>query len=182
MFLQWALTAGAPPYGSWGNGAPMRTGAVGWLAADEAEARALARAQAAVSHDHPDAMAAAEAVALATFLLRAGNPKERVRARIVAEFGYALDPDSALVPKGFDVSAAGTVVSALAAAFEAQDWAGAVRTAVRLGGDTDTLACIGVAEAAYGLPAECRTRTYGYLERDLADVVQRFEARVRMRV
>ena len=63
MFLDWALSDDAPAYGSWGNGAPMRVAAVGWLAHDEIEARDLAAAQAAVSHNHPDAIGAAQAVA-----------------------------------------------------------------------------------------------------------------------
>src|SRR5690606_26785413 len=62
MFIAWALADDAPPYGSWGNGAPMRTAAVGWLARDEADALERSAAQAAVSHDHPDAVAAAQAV------------------------------------------------------------------------------------------------------------------------
>ena len=79
MFLDWALSDDAPAYGSWGNGAPMRVAAVGWLARDEAEALELAAAQAAVSHDHPDAIAAAQAVALAILLARSGLSRAAVR-------------------------------------------------------------------------------------------------------
>jgi ADP-ribosylglycohydrolase len=65
MFIDWAFSDDAPAYGSWGNGAPMRTAAIGWLAADETEAMDLAGAQAAVSHNHPQAISGAQAVALA---------------------------------------------------------------------------------------------------------------------
>ncbi|HZU88331.1 MAG TPA: ADP-ribosylglycohydrolase family protein [Stellaceae bacterium] len=105
-FLAWARADDAPPYGSWGNGAPMRVAAVGWLATSEAEALALAAAQAAVSHDHPDAIAAAQAVAPAIFLARSGLPCAALRRRLGADFGYDLSPECTLVGDGFDVSAA----------------------------------------------------------------------------
>lgn len=181
MFLEWALADDAPAYGSWGNGAPMRVAAIGWLARDEAEALELAAAQAAVSHDHRDAVAAAQAVALAILLLRRGVPPAALRRRLTEDFGYDLTPERALTRRGFDVSAAGTVPPALAAAFEAEDWASAVRTAVCLGGDTDTLACItgAVAEAIHGLPAEIAETARLHLTKDLRTVLERFEANVR---
>jgi ADP-ribosyl-[dinitrogen reductase] hydrolase len=108
MFLDWALTDDAPAYGSWGNGAPMRVAAVGWLARDEAEALELAAAQAAVSHDHPDAIAAAQAVALAILLAHSGLPRAAVCQRLNEDFAYDLAPERALARGGFDISAAGT--------------------------------------------------------------------------
>lgn len=178
MFLAWAFSDEAPAYGSWGNGAAMRASAVGWLAADETEAMHLAAAQAAVSHDHPQAIAAAQAVALAILLLRQGVAPPIVRQRIIDEFGYDLAPEHALKRGGFDVSAAGTMPPALTAAFEARDWEGAVRTAVCLGGDTDTLACIAgaVAEAIHGVPADIAARARALLTDDLRDVLARVEA------
>jgi ADP-ribosyl-[dinitrogen reductase] hydrolase len=100
MFLDWALTDDAPAYGSWGNGAPMRVAAVGWLARDEAEALELAAAQAAVSHDHPDAIAAAQAVALAILLAHSGLPRAAVRQRLIEDFAYDLAPERALARGG----------------------------------------------------------------------------------
>jgi ADP-ribosylglycohydrolase len=177
MFRRWAHTDHAPAYGSWGNGAPMRVSAVGWLAADETEALDVAEAQAAVTHNHPDAIAAAQAVALTILLGRHGKPVEVLRERITAQFGYDLTPETALRPGRFDVSAAGTVPPALAAVFEARDWEGAVRTAVALGGDADTLGCIAgaVAEAVHGLPADIARTARAYLSEDLDAVVTRFE-------
>jgi ADP-ribosyl-[dinitrogen reductase] hydrolase len=180
LFLDWALADDAPAYGSWGNGAPMRVAAVGWLARDQDEALRLAETQAAVSHNHPDAIAAAQAVALAIFLTRNKCPPGIVRRRLVEEFGYDLTPERALVSGRFDVSAAGTVQPALAAALESRDWESAVRTVVCLGGDTDTLACIagGVAEAIHGLPPEIAEAARTYLTADLRSVLERFEATV----
>jgi ADP-ribosyl-[dinitrogen reductase] hydrolase len=177
MFLRWALSDDAPAYGSWGNGAPMRVAAVGWLAATPAEADALARAQAVVSHDHPEAVAAAQAVARAILLLRRGMPAADVAAGLADAFGYDLDPAVALTGRGFDVSAAGTVAPALAAAFASADFEEAIRTAIGLGGDTDTLACIAgaVAEAIHGVPPAIEAEARHRLDADLARILARFE-------
>lgn len=121
MFLRWAFTDAAPAYGSWGNGAPMRVAAVGWLARDADEAEALAAAQSKVSHDHADAVKAAQAVAGSILMLRQGHTVPAVRAWIQETCGYDLRPEVAMTSGGFDVSAAGTVPPALAAAFEATD-------------------------------------------------------------
>jgi len=181
MFLRWAFSDVAPAYGSWGNGAPMRVAAVGWLARDPAEALELAAAQASVTHNHPDAVAGAQAVALAILLARSGMSRADLRQRLVKDFGYDLTPARALAGGSFDVSAAGTVPPALTAVLEADDWEAAVRTAVCLGGDTDTLACIAgsVAEAVHGLPRDIADRSRARLTPDLQEVLNRFEAAVR---
>lgn len=178
LFRRWAFTDDAPAYGSWGNGAPMRTAALGWLAATAAEARREAVAQAAVTHDHPDAVAAAEATSWAIFLARHGTPASRIAAELEGAFGYGLEPGVALAGDGFDVSARGTVQPALAAALHAEDWETAVRTVVGLGGDTDTLACIagGVAEAIHGVPEAIAAAARAQLTADLRAVLARFEA------
>ena len=176
MFLEWAFSDRGEGYGSWGNGAPMRVAAVGWLALDRADADRLAAAQAEVSHDHPDAVSAAQAVARAILAFRSGVRVEAVREAIRDRFGYDLRPETALAGRGFDVSAAGTTPAALAAAFEAMEWEDAVRTSVGLGGDTDTLACIAgaVAEARFGVPEAIAERARGYLTPDLQTMLDRF--------
>ncbi|WP_022729124.1 ADP-ribosylglycohydrolase family protein [Fodinicurvata sediminis] len=177
MFIRWAMTDDAGPYGSWGNGAPMRTAAIGWLADSEEAVLEQAAAQAAVSHDHPSAVAAAQAVSLAIFCLRKGHEPARVQQRLTEDFGYDLSPQRALRGGGFDVSAAGTLPPALTAAFTSESWIEAVRTAICLGGDTDTLACItgAVAEALYGLPDEVAAQSRDHLTPDLQDALTRFE-------
>ena len=181
MFLNWALTDDAPPYGSWGNGAPMRVAAVGWLARDETETLEFAAAQAAVSHDHPDAITAAQAVALAILLGRSGHSCAAVRQRLIEDFAYDLAPERVLARGGFDISAAGTVPPAITAVLEAEAWEDAVRTAVCLGGDTDTLACIAGAlgEVIHGLPDDIADSARAYLTDDLRAVLERFDAVVR---
>jgi ADP-ribosyl-[dinitrogen reductase] hydrolase len=158
----------------------MRVASVGWLASTEAEALDLAAKQSAVSHYHPDAVAAAQAVALAILLIRHGAQPASVRERLTRDFGYDLRPEVALRRGSFDVSAAGTVPPALTAAFEAADWESAVRTVVCLGGDADTLACItgAVAEAIHGVPPEIAVRARAQLTEDLLAVIERFERSV----
>ena len=184
MFLQWAASDDAPAYGSWGNGAPMRVASIGWWAKTEAEALDLAAAQAAVSHDHPDAIKAAQAVALAILLLRQGNAPAVVQDTLTQRFNYDLRPETALRGGGFDISAAGTVLPALAAAFASSDWEEAVRTVVCLGGDTDTLGCItgAVAEAIHGLPSAIAAKARDSLTDDLREVLDRFQRAQETRV
>jgi ADP-ribosyl-[dinitrogen reductase] hydrolase len=181
LFLDWALSDDAPAYGSWGNGAPMRVAAVGWWALGEAEALTLAAAQSEVTHNHPDAVAGAQAVALAILLARRGLPRPAIRGCLAEAFGYDLGAKRIRVGGGFDVSAAGTVPQALVCALEADDWESAVRTAVCLGGDTDTLACIAgaVAEGLHGLTPEIAETARNYLTHDLRAVLERFEAALR---
>lgn len=180
MFKRWAMSDRRTGYGSWGNGAPMRVAAVGWLAGDEAEADRLAAAQASVSHDHPDAVAGAQAVARAILALRHGADVAGVRAELEAAFGYDLDPGHAFSEGGFDISTAGTVPPALAAAFETESWESAVRTAIGLGGDTDTLACIAgsVAEARHGMPEAMAAGARAYLTDDLRATLARFDSHI----
>ena len=181
MFRQWALSDRRSGYGSWGNGAPMRVAAVGWLAMDQADADRQAAAQAKVSHDHPDAVAGAQAVARAILALRTGDDVTRLRAELEEAFGYDLDPKLAFSEGGFDISTAGSVPPALVAAFESESWESAVRTAVGLGGDTDTLACIAgsVAEARYGVPEDLAAHARAYLTDDLRATLARFDHHIR---
>ena len=183
MFRRWALTPGMGPYGSWGNGAAMRVAAIGHLAKGEAQLLELAAASAAVSHDHADAIAGAQAVALAIWLVRAGHERAATRSRIAGRFGYDLGQTVAGIRAWyrFDVSSKGTVPPALVCALEARDYEEAVRGAVSLGGDSDTLACItgAIAETLYGLPEDIAATTRRRLDPELLAVVDRLYAHSR---
>jgi ADP-ribosylglycohydrolase len=183
MFLRWALTPGMGPYGSWGNGAAMRVAAIGHLATDAAQLLELAAASAAVSHDHPDAIAGAQAVALAIWLARAGHERSAIRARIASRFGYNLGQTVEEIRAWyrFDISCKGTVPPAIVCALEATDYEDAVRRAISLGGDSDTLACItgSIAEPLYGLPEDIAAETRRRLDPELLAVVDRLYAKAR---
>lgn len=177
MFARWASTPGMPAYGSWGNGAAMRVSAIAWLAADEADALATAARSAAVSHDHPDAIAGAQATVLAAWLARHGVPPAEIREAIAGRFGYDLSQsvDQIRAWYAFDVSCS-TVPPAIVCAPEASDLEDAIRNAVSLGGDSDTLAGIagGIAEALHVLPPAIAEEARRHLDDGLLRVVDRF--------
>ena len=182
MFVRWAHAAGMPAYGSWGNGAAMRVSAVAWLASDEHAALATAARTAAVSHDHPAAIAGAQAAVLAAWLARHGAARESIRQGIAERFGYDLSQSVEQIRPGyaFDVSCQGTVPPALVCALEATGYEDAIRNAISLGGDADTLACItgGIAEALHGLPPEIGQQARDYLDDRLRSVLDLFHQRI----
>lgn len=178
MFARWAHTPDMPAYGSWGNGAAMRVSAIAWLASDEADALATAGRTAAVSHDHPDAVAGAQATVLAAWLARHDAAAELIRREIAERFGYDLSQSVERIRTwyAFDISCKGTVPPAIICALEARGYEDAIRNAVSLGGDTDTLACItgGIAEALFGMPPPIREQARSYLDDGLLTVVDLF--------
>lgn len=177
----WLEEASPKPYNSWGNGSAMRVSACGFAARDAQEARDLARRSAEVTHNHPEGIKGAEAVAEAIFLARTGSDKEAIRQAVAKRYGYDLSRrcDDIRPSYAFDESCQGTVPEAFAAFFEASDFESAIRLAISLGGDSDTLACItgGIAESFYGVPAAIRTRALTYLDDKLRQVVAAFEAK-----
>ena len=152
-FQAW-LDAPAPrPYNSWGNGAAMRASPVGWYGAGMDAVLAEAKKSAEVTHNHPEGIKGAQAAAAAVYLARTGESKDTIRAFIAGTFGYNLNRTLDEIRPGyaFDVSCQGSVPEAIIAFLESVDFENAVRLAVSLGGDSDTIACItgGIAEAFY---------------------------------
>lgn len=142
------------PYNSWGNGSAMRASACGWMATSLEEALELGKRSAEVTHNHPEGIKGAQCVAASIFLARTGAGKDEIRTYLEDTFGYDLHRDCDDIRPGysFDVSCQGTMPAALAAFFDSYDYQSAIRLAVSLGGDSDTIACItgGIAEAFYG--------------------------------
>lgn len=178
-FSKWLVTINPSPYGSYGNGAAMRVSAVGWLYDSLDETCRVARWTAAVTHDHPEGLKGAEAVAGAIFLARQGQSKAQIRRFITEDIGYDLSRScDEIRPLYHHVeSCQETVPEAITAFLEGKDFEDVVRTAVSLGGDCDTLTCIAasIAEAYYGVPdaliAECRVR----LPEEMLAVINRFQ-------
>ena len=183
-FLQWAHSDSPTGNGSWGNGAAMRVSPVAYMAESEAELMDLAGRSAAASHDHADAVAGAQAVALSIWLARRGIGGEALRSEIERRFGYDLSRgvDEIRPSHDYDFSARGTVPVALVCALEASDHEDAVRNAISLGGDSDTLACIAgsLAEALHGLPDGTAVATLDRLEEAQRALVRRFAERCRI--
>ena len=181
-FVRWASLDDAGPYGSLGNGSAMRVSPVGWAFGSLDQVLREARRSAEVTHDHPEGIKGAQAVAAAVLLARMGTPREEIRSRLAGAFGYRLDRTVDRIRPGyrFDPTCPGSVPEALIAFLDSRGWEDAVRKAVSLGGDSDTLACIAgaVAEAFYGrVPEPVRREAERRLTPDMLAVVRRFEAR-----
>jgi ADP-ribosylglycohydrolase len=180
-FVNWAKNPQAGAYGSHGNGSAMRVGPVGFVAKTMTEALALAKASALISHDHPEGIKGAQAVAAAVFMARDRANKREIGDYVRKTFAYRVDRTlSQIRPSyGFDVSAQGSVPEAIIAFLESTSFEDAIRNAVSLGGDSDTIAAIAgsIADAAYGVPADLRERALGYLDDELRAVIDRFERR-----
>lgn len=177
-FKRWLKADHPEPYNSYGNGSAMRVSACGWAAKSLEEALELAETVTAVTHNHPEGIHGAQAVAAAVYLARTGKSKEEIR-RYICENFYPLDftLDEIRNHYKFDVTCRGSVPQALEAFFEAEDFEDAVRNAVSIGGDSDTIAAIAgsVAEAYYGVPDTLRHEATEYLKPDLLAVLEAFE-------
>ena len=156
-FRDWLASDDPQPYNSWGNGSAMRVSPVGWAMNSVEEVLAEAERSAAVTHDHPEGIRGAQAVALAVFLARTRSSKDEIRSAVRDRIGYPLDRTLAEIRPHyhFDVSCQGSVPEAITAFLESDDLEHAIRLAISLGGDADTQAAIagGIAEAFYGPPS-----------------------------
>ena len=181
-YIQWVCSGGYRPYNSWGNGAPMRVAAVGWLFDDLEMTRAMARLSAAVTHNHPEGMKGAEAVAAVMYLARTGSTKDQIRNFIEKEIGYDLSRTcDEIRPEYHHVeSCQETVPEAITAFLEGESFEDVIRNAVSLGGDCDTLTCIAgaMAEAFFGVPEDLKQTCREYLDETMLEVMERFEKRI----
>ena len=159
MFSSWISAKNPQPYNSFGNGAAMRISPCGFAASTLDEAIWMARAVTGVTHNHPEGMKAAEAVSAAIFLARNGKSLLEILDYIESRY-YKIDftLDSIRASYSFDVTCQGSVPQAFAAFFESTGFEDAIRNAISIGGDSDTIAAItgGMAEAYYGIPDALR--------------------------
>lgn len=181
-FQQWLRGTDRQPYGSWGNGSAMRVSPVGWWAESAADALAEAARSAAATHDHPEGIKGAQAVALAVYLARTGVPKTELAAEVVRVTGYDLARPFAEVRAAVTWSEAcqESVPQAIAAFLASDSVESAIRLAISLRGDADTQAAIagGIAEAFHGgVPAVLEEEVRARLTPDLLEVVDTFRAR-----
>lgn len=155
FFYNWIYSDNPKPYNSYGNGAAMRISPVGWVAKDIKQAKRLSKAVTEVSHNHIEGIKGAESVAVAIVLARQGKTIDEIRKYITERY-YLLDftLDEIRDTYQFNVTCQGTVPQAFQAFFESTSFEDAIRNAISIGGDSDTLAAItgGIAEAYYGVP------------------------------
>lgn len=177
-FGSWLNADNPRPYNSYGNGSAMRVSAAGWLYDSLEKTRRVARKTAVVTHNHPEGIKGAEAVASAIYLARNGKSKDEIRDYIVTEFGYDLSRTcDEIRPTYHHVeSCQETVPEAITAFLEGTDFEDCIRTAVSLDGDCDTLTCItgSIAEAYYGVPKPLKDECIRRIETDMKSVLYRF--------
>ena len=200
-FNRWLVTDNREPYNSFGNGSAMRVSPCAWVVdatTDELpfEVKRLAQLSSEVTHNHPEGIKGAMATADAIFMCRYyfgghasdnGQPnsdtpeeiKKRIKEHIEKEYGYDLSKtlDEIRPTYRFNETCQDTVPQAIVAFLESTDFEDAIRNAISLGGDSDTLAAItgSIAEAAYGIPEWIQDKVYTYLDESLKDVLRRWE-------
>ena len=178
-FRDWAIRPDSKPYNSWGNGSAMRTSPVGYAYDSLDEVLEKAEYYASYTHNHPEGIKGAQATASAIYLARNGASKEDIKSYIAEQFAYDLTKsiDEIRPAYRFDVSCQGTVPQAITAFIGSVSYEDAIRNAISIGGDSDTLACItgGIAEAFYGeLPGDIKEAATKALDREMRLVVTRF--------
>ena len=174
-FFRWLLLNDNKPYGSWGNGSAMRVSFAGWAAKSLEEAELLAEISAAVTHNHPEGIKGAKAVAGCIYTLRAGGRKEDVKAYAEKYYDLSFTLDEIRADYAFDVSCQGSVPHAIVAFLTGNDFADVLSEAISIGGDSDTIAAIAgsIAEPLYPIPAELAERVTARLAPALIRVVER---------
>ena len=173
---------GRHPYNSFGNGAAMRCSANGWMFDTLEETEHVAGLSAAITHNHPEGIKGAQSTAAAIFMARNGKSKEEIRDYISTRYGYNLNRtcDESRPVYDWDSSCQGTVPEAMVAFFDSTDFESAIRLAVSLGGDSDTLACItgGIAEAFYKIiPDGISLKIWQLIPDDFKAILKEMEQR-----
>jgi ADP-ribosylglycohydrolase len=178
LFHLWAQTHDSEPYNSWGNGAAMRISSVGFAFNTLDEVLSRAAEYTGVTHNHIEGIKGAQATAAAIFLGRRGSTKADIKQYIAETFHYDLSrsADEIRPAYQFNESCQETVPQAITCFLESTDFEDAIRNAISLGGDSDTLACItgGIAQAHYGVPANIADRAMSILDENLRGVTARF--------
>lgn len=176
-FANWIYSECPEPYNSFGNGSAMRVSACAWLFGDLQSVIQCARQSAEVTHNHPEGIKGAEAVAAAVFLAKNKHSKEEIKKYIEDNY-YPLNMKLNEIRQiyHFDVTCQGTVPQAIIAFLESESFEDAIRNAVSLGGDSDTLAGItgSIAEAYYGIPKDIQEKAMGYLDVFLKSVLAEY--------
>ena len=179
LFLCWLWRKDLRPYNSFGNGSAMRVSPVGWAFDTLEETLVAAKRSAEVTHNHPEGIKGAQSTAACIYWARKGRTKQQIKEYVDALFGYDLNRtcDEIRSSYGFDVTCQGSVPESIIAFLESSDYESAVRLAVALGGDSDTMGAItgGIAEAYYGgVPENIKIEVLKRLPNEFIEVMQKF--------
>ena len=179
MFSSWLREDEPKPYNSFGNGSAMRVSPVGWAFETLEETLDIAKQSAEVTHNHPEGIKGAQATAACIFVARTSKSKQDIKEYIEKTFGYNLNRtcDEIRPTYDFDVTCQGSVPESIIAFLESTDFESAVRLAISLGGDADTMGAItgGIAEAFYGgVPDHIRIEVMKRLPKEFVIVMEKF--------
>ncbi|MHA1727672.1 MAG: ADP-ribosylglycohydrolase family protein [Promethearchaeota archaeon] len=176
---QWAMSDSLDPYNSFGNGSAMRVSPIGFAYDDLETVLKRAKQSAEATHNHPEGIKGAQAIASCIFLARTGNTKNKISDFIEDRFKYDLSRsiDEIRPHYNFDVTCQGSVPQAIRAFLESDNYEHSIRLALSLGGDSDTIGCMngGIAQAYYGgVPEEIKESAFTYLDNKLMKIVKEF--------
>lgn len=178
MFMQWMYTDNMGAYNSFGNGAAMRVSACGFAAKSLEEAKILSKAVTEVTHNHSEGLKGAEATAVCIYLARTGNDMQAIR-NYMDTYYYPMNftLDEIRDSYQFNETCQDTVPQAIMAFLESTSFEDAIRNAISIGGDSDTLAAItgGIAEAYYDVPDDIRNKALAYLDEPLLQIYNEFK-------
>lgn len=177
-FKQWVKSENPEPYNSYGNGSAMRVSPCAYVANSLEEVVELSKKVSEVTHNHPEGIKGAEAVAVAVYMARTDSSIDEIR-NYINEYYYSMDftLDEIRPDYSFDVSCQGSVPQAIMAFLESTDYEDAIRNAISIGGDSDTIAAItgGIAGAYYGIPSELKETAIRYMDDLQIGILRRFE-------
>ena len=178
MYASWASAWDRRPYGSYGNGSAMRVSPVAWFAKDQVQVLELAEASASVTHSHPEGIKGAQATALAIWMARTGESADRIRQAVTEFATYDLSETVDEIREWyyFNETCQKTVPQAIICALDANCFEDAIRNAISIGGDSDTVAAItgSIAEAMFGIPDEIASKALSHLPSDMLEILNRF--------
>ena len=187
-FYNWLFKEKYPkPYNSFGNGAGMRISPVGWVAESEEEVKELSKIITEVSHNHPEGIKGAEAIAMGVYLARIGKGKEEIRERLkdyypqLNDFNFSIERlygNYGYDENGDWVTCQGSVPQAIVAFLDSTSFEDAIRNAICIGGDSDTIGAMAgsIAEAYYGIPKDIENKAISYLTKDLQTIYFAFKS------
>lgn len=181
-FKKWLIGITRGPYYSWGNGSAMRVSPIGFAFDEEGKVLEEARKSAVITHNHEEGIKGAQAIAISVFLARNGRSKQEIKEYIEVKFGYDLNRtiDEIRPVYKFDVSCQGSVPESIIAFLASENFEDAIRTAISIGGDSDTIACMtgAISEAYYkSIPKEFIEQMNKYLPTEFRKTIEEFKQR-----
>ena len=176
MFYSWIFNGGTEPYNSCGNGSAMRVSPIGWFANSLEECEKLAAATAEVTHNHPEGVKGAVSVAGAIYLARTCHSMEKIKEYVGKYYVIDFTLDEIRGEYVFSETCQNSVPQAFEAFFESTGFEDAIRNAISIGGDSDTVAAVtgSIAEAFYGVDSNMKETAFSYLDSYLVDIAESF--------